>query len=143
MIQKVFTVIVETVKVIRGNVIGRIKQVHRPNELVMLHGMMLREIISFVHVAAFPKNVKLAFAHMVSDPVKVHVNGFGPLLFDSIGGNASVGNVVSLDKHCWLGVAEYFKVDMDWASFLAIVIHSTECSFSGTGQDFAHDLTGY
>jgi hypothetical protein len=46
----------------------------------MLRGMMLREIISFVHVAAFPKNVKLALAHTVSDPEKVHVDGFGPFV---------------------------------------------------------------
>ena len=106
----------------------------------MFCGMMFREIISFVHVAALPKHVKLALAHTVSDPVEAHVNGFGPLLFDSVGGNASGGNVVSLDRRCRLGVAEFFKADTDWASFLAIVIRGTEFGFSGTGQDFAHDL---
>jgi hypothetical protein len=39
------------------------------------------------------------------------------------------------------GVAEFFKADTDWASFLAIVICGTEFSFSSTGQDFTHDLT--
>jgi hypothetical protein len=131
-----------SIKVIRGNASGRIKQVCGPNELVMLRGMMLREIISFVHVASFPKYVKLALAHTVSDPVKAHVDGFGPLLFDSIGGNASGSNVVSLDGHCRLGVAEFFKADTDWASFLAIVIRGNKFGFSSTGQDFAHDLTG-
>jgi hypothetical protein len=69
----------------------------------MFCGMMFREIISFVHVATFPKHVKLALAHMVMDPVKAHVNGFGPLLFDSISGDASGGAVVSL----WIGIASW------------------------------------
>ena len=83
-------------------------------------------------MAAFPKHVKLAVAHTVTDPVKAHVNGFGPLLFDSIGGDASGGAVVSLDRRCRLGVAEFFKADTDWASFFTIVIHATKFGFGST-----------
>jgi hypothetical protein len=72
----------------------------------MVRGQMVfREIIRAVETAFFPTNYKLALADTIANPVKVHVNGLGSFLFDSVVGNAGGGAVVSLDGGGGLGVA--------------------------------------
>ena len=44
---------------------------------------VLREVIRKVVTARFPMDYELALLDSVSNPVKAHVNGFGPFLFDS------------------------------------------------------------
>ena len=64
--------------------------------LMMGGGMVFGEVIGTVGVARAPKDVKLALADPVTDPIKMHVNGLGPLLFHGVIGNAAGGAVVSL-----------------------------------------------
>jgi len=64
--------------------------------LMMGGGMVFGEVISMVGAARAPKNVELALADPGVDPIKMHVNGFGLLLFHGVIGNAAGGAVVSL-----------------------------------------------
>jgi hypothetical protein len=67
--------------------------------------MVFCKVIRVVETAFFPTNDKLALANMIMNPIKVHVDGFGSFLFDSIICNARGGAVVSLDGGGGLGVA--------------------------------------
>jgi hypothetical protein len=102
--------------------------------------MMFCEIIRFVQYSFFPENKKLILADAVADPIKTHVDGFRPFLFDAVVGNAGSGAVVGLDRSGRLRMAKFFEGDPQWACFFAIVEEGGEFSFSGTGENFAHDL---
>jgi hypothetical protein len=67
--------------------------------------MVFCEIISVVETAFFPINDKLALADTITNPIKLHVDGLGSLLFDDVIGNAGGGAVVCLDWGGRLGVA--------------------------------------
>ena len=51
---------------------------------------------------------ELALLDSVSNPVKAHVNGFGPFLFDSVIGDTFGTGVVGLNGSGWLGVSQEF-----------------------------------
>ena len=58
--------------------------------------MVFGEVIGTIGGAWTPKNVELALADPITDPIKTHVDGFGPLLFHGVIGNAAGGAVVGL-----------------------------------------------
>ena len=64
--------------------------------LMMGGRMVFGEVIGMIGAAGTPKNVELALADPVADPIKMHVDGFGPLLFHGVIGNAAGGAVVGL-----------------------------------------------
>jgi len=71
--------------------------------------MVFGKIIGMVGTARSPKNVKLALLDMILDPIKMHVDGFGLLLFHGVIGNAAGGTVVSLKWCGWLWVAKFIQ----------------------------------
>jgi len=58
--------------------------------------MVFGEVIGMVGAAGVPKNVELALADPVTNPIKLHVDGFGPLLFHGVIGNSAGSAVVGL-----------------------------------------------
>jgi len=58
--------------------------------------MVFGEVIGTIGAARMPKNVELALADPVANPIKSHVDGFGLLLFDGVIGNAASSAVVCL-----------------------------------------------
>jgi len=58
--------------------------------------MVFGEVIGTIGATRVPKNVELALADPVADPIKSHVDGFGPLLFHGVIGNAAGSAVVGL-----------------------------------------------
>lgn len=60
----------------------------------MLAGMMFGEVVDAIRESVAPLYNELALADLVADPVKLHVHGFGSLLFDPVVGNARCSAVV-------------------------------------------------
>ncbi len=56
----------------------------------------------------------------IAEPIESHVNRFGAVLFDSVVGNAAGSVVVSLDRHGWLGMAQFGQGDTNGADVLGI-----------------------
>jgi hypothetical protein len=103
--------------------------------------MMFGEIIGSIRLTLAPINLKLALANPIADPIKTHIDCFGPpFLFDSAGCDAVGSIVVSGHGSCGLGVSHFFKSNAQRASFLAIVEQGSKFGFCGTGKDFAHDV---
>ena len=71
-------------------------------------GMMFGEVVAVVVFAWGPKDLELALADTVADPIEAHVNCFGALLLDGVIDNSLSAGVVRLDWSCWLLVAEEF-----------------------------------
>jgi len=59
---------------------------------------MLGEVVSFVGGTQLPNDVILALANTITNPIKLHVNGFGSFLLDVIIDNASGCGIVSLNR---------------------------------------------
>ena len=74
---------------------------------VVRDGVMLREIIGQVFFSGPPKNTKLALGNAVFHPIKPHVHGIGPALFDGVGEDADSALVVELEWCGALGVAHF------------------------------------
>jgi len=83
-------------------------------------GMVFGEIICTVGRAQLPENVKLALPDMILDPIELHVNGLGLLLFYGVIGNAASGAVVCLEWCGWLWVAKFIQGNVHGANGLCI-----------------------
>ena len=106
------------------------------NLLVMGCRVMLGEVVGLVEAAFLPEDMKLSLANVVTDPIKVHVNCLGSLLFDGVIGNACGGAVVHLDG-CWgLRMVQFDESCPEGAGFFAIVEEGSKFSLGGTGNDF-------
>jgi len=101
-----------------------------------VHALMVRfqvvlgEIVSFVRGTQSPEDVILALTNMVANPIEMHVNGFGPFLFDVVIGNSSGCGVVSLYWCGGLGVAQFLEGNVQRTSMLGIEEQGTKFSFS-------------
>ena len=71
-------------------------EVGRSHGLMMFGRMVFGKIIGAVCVAGAPEDVELPLTRAVTNPVKPHVNGFRPLLFDGVIDDAAGGAVVRL-----------------------------------------------
>jgi len=70
----------------------------------------------------------------------MHVHGFGPFLFDRVIDNATSGVIVSLHWGGGLGMAQFLQSNANRADVLGIEEQCSKFSFSGTGNNLAHDL---
>jgi len=102
--------------------------------------MVFGEVIGTIGGAWTPKNVELALADPITDPIKPHVDGFGPFLFHGVIGDAAGGTVVSLKWCGWLGMAKFLQGDAHRTDGLSIEEQCTQFSFSSAGHDRLHDL---
>ena len=59
---------------------------------------MFGKIVGFVGAALAPKNVELFLMHMITDPIKAHIDGLGSFLFDGVIGNTSGCAIISLNR---------------------------------------------
>ena len=71
-------------------------EVGRLHGLMMFGQMVFGKIIGAVCVAGAPEDVELPLTRAVTNPVKPHVNGFRPLLFDGVIDDAACSAVVRL-----------------------------------------------
>ncbi len=67
---------------------------------------VLREVIGQVFVGIDVSDSELSLTCAVSNPVESHLHGFGPPLFDGVGGNSDCGSIVRHDDDRILGVPE-------------------------------------
>ena len=67
---------------------------------------VLCKVIGEIIATCFPMDCELDLFDSVSNPVEVHVNGFGSFLFDRVIGDAFSTRVVCLDGSGWLGVSQ-------------------------------------
>jgi len=88
-----------------------------------------------------PENVEFSLLHVVTNPIKMHIDGLGVLLFDGVIDDAACSAVICSDGGCWLGVAKFIQSGADGASSLGIEKECTKFSFGSTGHNLSHDLT--
>ena len=72
-------------------------------------GEMLREVVSKVFFALAPIYQKLFLFDAVLHPVKSHIDGFGPSLFDGFIGKSDGSGVVRDDMGGWLWVPHFLE----------------------------------
>jgi len=100
----------------------------------MVHGrVVLGKVVSFVCGTRPPEDVILALPYTVPDPIKTHVDGLGPFLFDVVIGNARGCGIVSLYGRGGLGMPEFLQGDAQRASMLGIEEQGAQFCFCGTG----------
>ena len=76
----------------------------------------------------------------VLDPVKAHVFGFRPFLFDGVVCKTFGGGVIYIDGGGQLGMAEFGKGGMNGDSLLAVEEGISDFGFCGGRHNVAHDL---
>ena len=108
-------------------------QVSGTDGLVVGRGMMFGEVVGTVCGAFAPVDLKLALAYAIADPVKTHVDRFGPFLFDSVSDNSTGGVIIGGHRGGWLRVPHFGKSNAERACFFAIVEERTEFGFSCAG----------
>ena len=96
---------------------------------------MFGEVVCFVVCTCSPLNLRLILAFTVLEPVVLHVNGFGPALFDGLVGNADSCGVVTSYWCWWLGVPHYFERDADGNCINTIVESTRRFSFNNRGYN--------
>jgi hypothetical protein len=84
--------------------------------------------------------VKLALSNTIANPVKAHIDSFGPFLFDDVVGDTRGGAVVSLDGSRRLQMAKFFETNAYRACFSTIMVHTSDLSFGVAGHDFARRI---
>jgi len=102
------------------SVLGWQMEICRSDSLMMGGGMVFGEIICMVGTARLPENVKLALPDPIPDPIELHVDGLGLLLFHSVIGNAANSAIVCLEWHGWLWVAKFMQGNAHGANGLCI-----------------------
>jgi hypothetical protein len=75
--------------------------------LVVCSWVVLGEIIRSIVYSFLPKDVELALWYVVVDPIKVHINCFGSLLFDAVICNTSCCAVIGLNWSWRLLMAQF------------------------------------
>ena len=109
--------------------------------LVVVGGaVVFGEVIGSIIFSSAPMNDKLFLVYSVTDPIEMHVDGFGSTLFNSVIGNSSGSTVVGLDDSRGLWVAHFEESGAKCCCLFAVVEQRAEFSFGGTGQHFLHDV---
>ena len=93
--------------------------------------MVLGEIISKVAGAPGPVDAELALVDAVPGPVKAHVDGFGPDLFDRAIHDSTGGGIVSFHGCGRLWVAHFDEGGTNDGAFFGVHEKGTEFSFGG------------
>ena len=75
---------------------GGLLEVGGLHGLMMFGRMVFGKIIGAVCVAGAPEDVELPLTRVVTNPIKPHVDGLRPLLFDGVIDDAACSAVVCL-----------------------------------------------
>jgi hypothetical protein len=76
--------------------------------------MVFGMVIANIFWTGLPIDDELVLTDTVFDPVKAHVDGFGPFLFYGVFCKAGRSGVISLHGCGWLGVANFVERDANW-----------------------------
>ena len=76
----------------------------------------------------------------VLDPVKAHVDGFRPFLFDGVVCKTFGGGVIGTDGGGRLGMSEFVKGGTNGDSLLAVEECGSDFGLLGRQHNIAHDL---
>ena len=82
---------------------------------------MFRVVVCKIVGALAPMDKEMALADAIPHPIKAHIHGFGPSLFDGIIADAGGAGVVGLDGSGWLWVLHVFEDGSEHGGFLRIV----------------------
>jgi hypothetical protein len=100
---------------------------------------MLGKTVGEIVFTSTPMNYELALLDSVADPVKSHVYGFGPTLFDCSVGDASGACIVGLDGCCSLRMAHFFKCNAERDTVMSVLEYGAKFCFGGGCHDAMHD----
>ena len=78
----------------------------------------------------------------VLDPVKQHVDGFRPFLFDGVVCKTFSGGVINTDRGGPLGMSKFDKGGTTGDIFLAVEECGSDFGFRGRRHNVAHYLVG-
>jgi hypothetical protein len=118
-------------------VIGIAKvKVNGANLAMVQSRVMLCEVVCFVLASFLRKDVELALAHPISDPIKAHVHSFGALLFNRFVGYAGGRAVVGYNWRWRLWVTHFGKSNTNGAGLFAVVEQASELGFGGASDNF-------
>ena len=67
------------------------------------------------------KIFEVALADSIADPIEARVDGFGPFLFDGVGGDAAGGIIVGGHRGGRLWVAHFFEGNLQRTGFFSIM----------------------
>ena len=129
----------ETLKKDPRRICGGI-QVRGPNGLMMRGRMMFGEVDGAFGLAFAPIDLKLALAYTIADPIKPHIDCFGPFLFYSAGCDAACGIVVGCHGCGWLGVPHFFEGDAQRTGSFAVMEQSAYFGFGGARENLTNDV---
>ena len=96
-------------------------QIFMAHSFVMFGCMVLCKVIGAVDCGLAPVDVILALAHAIANPIKSHVDCFGPFLFDGVIGETGGRGVVGFDGSGWLWVPKLGQARPNRASFFSVV----------------------
>ena len=69
--------------------------------------IMLGELFAKVGPIGSPVHEELILVFPILDPIEVHVDSFGALLFNGVVGKSFGGGVVDTDRSWWLGIPQF------------------------------------
>ena len=115
-------------------------QISVAHQAVMGGWMVFCMVVGKICGAGHPINDKLALASAVLKPIKTHVDGFRPLLFDGVIDKALGSGVIHLEGRGRLWMSEFNKGCTDGDSLLAVKESGTTFGFGGGGQDISHNF---
>ena len=117
--------------------------------LMMGCRMMFGKVIGATQASFLPEDVELLLPYAIAYPIKTHVNGFGPFLFDSIVNNAMLlwlcesapsSASAALDKTSriiwdWT-VAGWRRICGSWCNVRVLGAAAEEMVTTGSGSSF-------
>ena len=93
-----------------------------------------------VFVAGRPIDEELVLMDLVANPMKSHVNCFGPFVFHGFIYKSNCGGVVDLHWGEGLGVANFFKCNLDWHGFFCCKVCCRDFGFHCGTHDIVDDF---
>ena len=120
-----------------GQLIGRMG-IRGAHEAMMIRQMVLGMVIALVSRTGLPVD-QFFLADAVLDPIKMHVNFFGTLLFDGPVGEVLGGGIVNLHQGRRLRVTHFGESGANGHRFLSVEISGSDFGFGRRAHHIAHD----
>jgi len=109
--------------------------------LVYGRSKVLRAVVRKIANARPPLDDELTILDAILEPIEMHVNCFGPFLFDSSIEDAAGDTVVSWDDSGQLGPSHFMEGLLEGGSGLGIDECRAGLGFGGRREDIAHDAS--
>ena len=95
----------------------------------MFRCVVFGEVISPIVFTTDPTDVSFVLLYLITDPVVVHVNCAGSLLFNSVVSNSIGSGVVSVDCGCFLWISHFRESCAQDGGFFAVNKEGSQFSF--------------